>query len=393
MERPRRIAILTTSRAEWGHLAWPLRRMREHAGLELLLYAGAAHVDTRFGSTLEAIRRDGFEPDEILPCLDAEDSRTGMGRTLASLATSLATCLDRDKPDLLLVMADRYEMLAPASIATAMGIPIVHIEGGELSEGALDQQVRDALTKLSHLHLVPHEQAARRVRQLGEEEWRIHVTGSPSLDHLVHSSLPDADFVSSVIGIPLDPAPLVVAVHSVTLEQDTTRDAESLMDALGSISHPIVFCFPNADDGFQRIIDMASEFCSCREDAVLHRHIEHLCFWSLLKHAAAIVGNSSCGIMESPSIGLPCVNIGDRQRGRLRSDNIIDVEPVPAMIASAINQAIDPSFRRSLVGMDSTYGDGNAGQRIAEALASCPLGEALLQKRVMEVSASIEPVQ
>lgn len=367
--------------------------MREHAGLETLLYAGAAHLDPRFGSTLEAIRRDGFEPDEILPCLDAEDSRTGMGRTLASLATSLVACLDRDKPDLLVVMADRYEMLAPASIATAMGIPIVHIEGGELSEGALDQQVRDALTKLSHLHLVPHEQAARRVRQLGEEEWRIHVTGSPSLDHLKHSSLPDADFVSSAIGLPLDPPPLVVAVHPVTLEQDTTRDAEALMEAIELISHPIVFCFPNADNGYQRIIDMAEVFCSSRDDAMLHRHVDHLCFWSLLKHAAAIVGNSSCGIMESPSIGLPCVNIGDRQRGRLRSDNIIDVEPVPAMIASAINQSIDPSFLTSLVGMDAVYGDGNAGRRIADALASCPLGEGLLQKRVMEFSHSIDSIQ
>jgi len=393
MERPRRIAILTTSRAEWGHLVWPLRRIREHPGLELLLYAGAAHVDARFGATIEAIRQDGFEPDEILPSIDPEDSRSGMGRTLASLAAGLASCLDRDRPDMMVVMADRYEMLAPASIATAMGIPIAHIEGGELSEGALDQQVRDALTKLSHLHLVPHEQAADRVRQLGEEEWRIHVTGSPSLDHLRHSSLPGRDAVSNVIGLPLETPPLVVAVHPVTLEQDTTRDAEALMEALEQIDHPVVFCFPNADDGFQRIIDMAGEFCSDREDAVLHRHVEHLCFWSLLKHAGAIVGNSSCGIMESPSIGLPCVNIGDRQRGRLRSGNIIDVEPIPEMIASVINQAMDPSFRDSLADMDSTYGDGNAGQRIAEALSSCVLGERLLQKQAMSTGSPGNLVQ
>ena len=367
--------------------------MEEHPGLQPLLYAGAAHVDARFGSTIEAIRADGFEPDAILSTLDEEDSRAGMARTLASLSSSLAQRLAHDEPDLLLVMADRYEMLAPASIATAMGIPLAHIEGGEISEGALDQQVRDALTKLSHLHLVPHEQAAERVRQLGEEAWRVHVTGSPSLDHLVHSSLPETDLVSEAIGLPLDTPPLVVAVHPVTLEEDTTRDAEALMEALEQVDHPIVFCFPNADEGFQRIIDRAGLFCSSRGDAVLHRHIDHLCFWSLLKSAAALVGNSSCGIMETPSLGLPCVNIGDRQRGRLRSDNIIDVEPDPGMIAARIQDAIDPGFRASLSCMTSAYGDGNAGERIAEALASCPLGEPLVQKRAIEIRVPCDPIQ
>jgi UDP-hydrolysing UDP-N-acetyl-D-glucosamine 2-epimerase len=382
MGKPRRIAVLTTSRAEWGHLVWPLRRMQEHDGLDPLLYVAAAHLDERFGSTINAVRRDGFQPDAIFECLDPEDARSGMGRTIAALTTALAKQLARDEPDLMLVMADRYEMLAPAAVATAMGIPIAHIEGGEVSEGALDQQVRDALTKLSHLHLVPHESAAARVQELGEEPWRIHVVGSPSLDHLIHSTLPERAMIEESIGLSLDVAPLVVSIHPVTLQDDTVLDAEVLFESLESIDRPCVICCPNADVGCERILDLATAYCLNRRHAVLHRNLDHLVYWGLLQHAAALVGNSSSGIMETPSIKLPCVNIGERQRGRIRAMNIIDVHADVQLIASAIDRAVDPDFRASLSGMSSPYGDGESAGRICDALAESYSASTLLKKQI-----------
>lgn len=387
---PRRIAILTTSRADWGHLVWPLRRMQEDARLEPLLIVAASHLEDRFGSTVDAIRRDGFEPDALVPCLAEGDSPSSMARTLADLSSGLVDVLESSRPDMMLLIADRYEMLAPASIATALGIPIAHVEGGEISEGALDQQVRDALTKLSHLHLVPHEQAAARVRSLGEDDWRVQVTGAPSLDHLRWSDLPSLDTVQERVGIDLSTPPLIVSMHPVTLQPDPVADAVALVAALDGVDRPIIFCFPNADTGHERIIQLAEAFCDDREDAVLHRHIDHLQYWSLLRHAAALVGNSSSGIMETPAIGIPCVNIGDRQRGRMRAANVIDVEPVADRILDAIERAVDPSFASVLVGLVNPYGDGDAGRRIADAVASTPTAATLLRKEVG--SGAVSPV-
>ena len=356
--------------------------MQEHEGLEPLLYVAAAHLDDRFGTTIDAVRRDGFEPDAVFDCLDHEDSRAGMGRTVSALSGHLAAQLAEDRPDIMLVMADRYEMLAPACIATAMGIPIAHIEGGEISEGALDQQVRDALTKLAHIHLVPHEQAGERVRGLGEESWRVHVVGSPSLDHLTHSRLPSVAEVERAVGLPLDPPPVVVSIHPVTLQSDGIRDAEALFAALERIDAPYVVCCPNADAGCEQILERGLGFCAERPDAVLHRNLDHLIYWGLLRAAAVLVGNSSSGIMETPAIGLPCVNIGDRQHGRLRARNIIDVEADIDQIVESINRAMAPDFRPSLEGMVCPYGTGDSARRIADALAVNVDRTALLRKHI-----------
>lgn len=387
---PRRIAVLTTSRADWGHLVWPLRRLQEDVRLEPLLIVAASHLEDRFGSTIDAIRRDGFEPDALIPCLAEGDSPGSMARTLADLSSGLVGVLESLRPDMMLLIADRYEMLAPASIATALGIPIAHVEGGEISEGALDQQVRDALTKLSHLHLVPHDEAAARVRSLGEDAWRVQVTGAPSLDHLRWSDLPSIDRVQEHVGIDLSTAPLVVSMHPVTLQPDPVADAVALVTALDRVDHPVVFCFPNADTGHERIIGLAEAFCDDRDDAVLHRHIDHLQYWTLLRHAAALVGNSSSGIMETPAIGIPCVNIGDRQRGRLRAANVIDVDPIADRILAGIAKAVDPSFTATFTGLVNPYGDGDAGHRIAEAIASAPPAADLLRKEAG--SGAVAPV-
>lgn len=379
----RRIAVVSSSRADYGHLYWVLRALQAAEDVELLPVALGAHSAPRFGETWRRFEEDGFPLAARLECLLDSDSDTGMAKTIGLATLSLADWLDRERPDLLLLIADRYEMLAPASVALALRIPIAHIEGGEISEGAVDDAVRHALTKLAHLHFVPTEQARRRVLAMGEERWRVHRVGAPSLDHLFRGRLPDPARLLREWGLAGDCAPLVVAWHPLTLLRDPGAESACLFEALEHFDHPIAFCFPNADAGRETIIRAAERFCSGRRQARLFVNLEHREYWALLHAAAALVGNSSSGIMESPSLALPCVNIGDRQRGRERARNIIDAPAQAAAIASAIRQALDPAFRRSLAGMDSPYGDGRAAERIVEVLRAVPLDARLLRKRAL----------
>jgi UDP-N-acetylglucosamine 2-epimerase (non-hydrolysing)/GDP/UDP-N,N'-diacetylbacillosamine 2-epimerase (hydrolysing) len=301
------------------------------------------------------------------------------------------------RPDILLIIADRYEMLAPASVALALRIPIAHIEGGDISEGAIDDAVRNALTKLSHVHLTPTEEARLRVLGMGEEEWRVHRTGAPSLDHLRRSTIPELADLEQRIDCEVPPGSIVVAYHPVTIARDTLREADEVFAALAAIDRPVFFCFPNADAGSRELIQRTSDFCNEDDRRTLFVNLNPLIYWSLLRHAGAMVGNSSSGIMETPSLRLPAVNIGFRQEGRQRAANIIDVGANRDEIIAAVDRALDPAFRQSLAGMENPYGDGRAAERISEILATVPLGEELLHKRPVppadrqDVSSGIRP--
>ncbi|MDX1625922.1 MAG: UDP-N-acetylglucosamine 2-epimerase [Wenzhouxiangellaceae bacterium] len=382
----RRIAVVTTSRADYGHLVWPLRALREAPGIDLRILAMAAHLAPTFGNTVERIRADGFDVEAELECLLDSDSDVGMAKTIGLATLSLADALGRLRPDLLLLIADRYEMLAPASAALALRIPVAHIEGGEISEGAVDDAVRNALTKMAHLHFAPTRNAARRIRAMGEEAWRVHFSGAPSLDHLVKSELPDRTALESRLGIDLVEPPIVVSCHPVTLQADPSADALAVCEALVDADRPLVFCFPNADTGHARIIERARELCAGHPNRRLFTHLDHLDYWGLLRNAAMLVGNSSSGIMETPSLGLPCVDVGRRQHRRERAANIVGVPADAGAIRRAIERAGDPAFRASLDGLDNPYGDGRAAERIAEVLINVPLGERLLVKRAPDLA-------
>ena len=376
----RTIAVLTTSRADYGHLFWPLKALASHPDIRLQLIVTGAHLSAEFGETIQAIRTDGFEITETVECLLSSDTDVGMAKTIGVAMLGLADCLGRLRPDLLLLIADRYEMLAPASVALALRIPIAHIEGGDISEGAIDDAVRNALTKMSHLHFTPTEPARRRVIAMGETPWRVHRVGAPSLDHLRHRTLPGKAEAATQLGLNLDLPTLVVAYHPVTLLRQTTAEADAFFGALTNCSQQIVFCFPNADAGSRELIVRAKQFCETHANARLFVNLDHLTYWRLLHEAALIIGNSSSGIMESPSLALPCVNVGDRQKGRLRAANIIDAPAEKSGIAAAIEKALSPQFRQSLEGMENPYGDGHAGERIAGVLASTPIDDRLLRK-------------
>ncbi len=388
----RTIAVVTSSRADYGHLYWPLHELRARADVDLSLLVTGAHLAPEFGLTVREIERDGFPIAERIECLLSSDTDVGMAKTIGLATVSFADVLARRRPDLLLLIADRYEMLAPASAALALRIPIAHIEGGEVSEGAIDHAVRNALTMMSHVHLTPTRAAHDRVVAMGEEPWRVHRVGAPSLDHLRRSALSSRAEVERRLGIDLSRPTIVVAYHPVTLERDTVREADAVFAALAAIAdedrRPIVYCFPNADAGSRDLIRRAEAFCAERPDARLFVNLDHLTYWSLLRHAALLCGNSSSGIMETPSLALPTVNIGRRQEGRERAANVIDVEPGEEAIRAAVATGLDPDFRAGLDGMTNPYGDGRAGERIAEILGTVPLGARLLHKRAMPLEAA-----
>lgn len=382
----RRIAAITSSRADFGHLYWPLRHMRERPDIELKLIAMAAHLSAEFGHTIDEIKSEGFDVDDTVECLLSSDTDVGMAKTIGLAALGLADVLDRIRPDILLVIADRYEMLAPASVALALRIPVAHIEGGEISEGAVDDAVRNALTKLSHIHFTPTEQASRRVRAMGEEAWRVHQVGAPSLDHLVKRDLLSRETLNAQLGIDLASRYFVVSYHPVTLKRNTVEEADAVFESLARLAasdEQLIICFPNADAGGRQLIARARAFCESHDSAHLFVNLNHLSYWSLLQHASMLIGNSSSGIMETPSLGLPTVNIGMRQQGRERALNIIDSDASVDAILQAVKRAGEEQFRGSLKNMVNPYGDGHAGERIAKVLAGTELGDRLLIKKAV----------
>jgi UDP-hydrolysing UDP-N-acetyl-D-glucosamine 2-epimerase len=389
----RRIAVITTSRADYSHLYWPLRELSAHREVDLQLIVLGAHLSPEFGQTVSEIEKDGFNISAKVECLLSSDSDVGMAKTIGVATLSLADTLAQLRPDILLLIADRYEMLAPACVALALRIPIAHIEGGEISEGAIDDAVRNALTKMSHVHFTSTEQARARVIAMDEEEWRVHRAGAPSLDHLVRSKLHPHAELEARLGIALQDSPTIVAIHPLTIARDTTQEAEALFSALESLPGQILFCYPNADAGSRVLIERTRAFLASREGSHVFVNLDALTYWSLLGQAGLFVGNSSSGIMETPSFALPTVNIGLRQQGRERARNIIDAPAERDAILNAANRARSEEFRASLIGMTNPYGEGNASAKIAQVLTSVPLGQELLMKRHASIARMVLPAK
>jgi UDP-N-acetylglucosamine 2-epimerase (non-hydrolysing)/GDP/UDP-N,N'-diacetylbacillosamine 2-epimerase (hydrolysing) len=378
----RTIAVVTTSRADYSHLYWPLRDLAAHPDINLRLIAFGPHLSPEFGCTARQIEQDGFAIHARIECLLSSDTDVAMAKTIGLATLSLADCLGQLRPDLLLIIADRYEMLAPASVAVALRIPIAHIEGGEISAGAIDDAIRNALTKLSHVHFTSTEAARARVISFGEEAWRVHRAGSPSLDHLRRGTLKTQDQLETELHVDLRTPFALIGYHPATIARDTTREADALFAALGAAaSTRPFFCYPNADAGSRQLIERTKAFCQTRPDSNIFINLDPVTYWSLLSHAHLLIGNSSSGIMEAASFATPVVNVGIRQQGRERGRNVLDAPADAAAILEKIRIASSLEFRATLAGMQNPYGDGHASERIVSVLASVPLGEALLMKK------------
>jgi UDP-hydrolysing UDP-N-acetyl-D-glucosamine 2-epimerase len=384
----RTIAVVTTSRADYSHLYWVLRDLEAHPDVDLKLIVLAAHLSPEFGATVGEIERDGFPIASRIECLLSSDSDVGMAKTLGLAILGLTDALAQMRPDLLLLIADRYEMLAPASVALTLRIPVAHIEGGEISEGAIDDAVRNALTKMAHIHFTSTDLARARVISMGEESWRVHRAGAPSLDHIRRSTLLTRAELEKALELLLADDVTVVAYHPVTIFKHTTAEADAVFAALESLSGQIIFCYPNADAGSHELMARIRTFCATRLDAHLFINLASITYWSLLREASVLMGNSSSGIMEAASFRLPVVNVGMRQQGRERGPNILDAEATVESILAQVDKSRQPAFRESLQSMKNIYGDGHAAERIVGVLTSVPL-ESLLHKRAQPLPAEL----
>lgn len=378
----RKIAVVTSSRADYSHLYWPLVELAKHPDVDLGIIVMGAHLSPEFGNTGQEIKRDGFTILARIECQLSSDSDTGMAKTMGLATLGLADVLSAWRPDILLLIADRYEMLAPASVALALRIPIAHIEGGEVSQGAIDDAVRNALTKLAHIHFTSTATARQRVISMAEEPWRVHHAGAPSLDHLRRSLLLDREAVQDRLGIKFMTPTILVAFHPVTMHTDTTDEADALFTALQQIEGQILFIYPNSDAGSRLLIERAQAFVESRKNAYIFINLEAVLYWSLLRCVDLLIGNSSSGIMEAASHALPTVNIGMRQQGRERAANVLDADAEVGSILHMVRKVLTTEFRASLEGMANPYGDGHSAERIVNVLVNTPIAGLLIKEPV-----------
>ena len=382
----RRIAVVTVARSDWGLYLPVLKRIREDAALESRVLAAGTHLADEFGATEAEIAADGFEIDERVETVDPEDSPLGVARSMSRGTAGFAAAYERIRPDLVLLLGDRFEMHSAAVAAVPFRVPVAHIQGGELTQGAIDEQFRHSITKLAHLHFASTELYGRRLRQMGEEPWRVVVSGAPAIDNLLQREALSRGELEQRLGLELDGGTLLVTYHPVTLEFDETpRQLEELLAALGASGRSIVFTYPNVDTSGRTAIERLGAFVAEYPRARLVENLGSQGYLSLLRHAAAMVGNSSSGIIEAASFELPVVNVGTRQEGRLRPRNVIDVGYGRDEIAAGLVKALSPGFRESLRGLENPYGDGEAAERIVETLRTVELGPRLIVKRFQDL--------
>ena len=358
------VAVLTTGRQDWGIVHSTCVAVRAHPSLELRLIAGGTHGATSSPATLGIIRDDGFEPDLVLPWDDSHDPAAAASLTLEALHRAL-----RDQPaDALLVVGDRFETAAAALAATLARVPIVHVHGGEQTFGAFDDALRNAITKLSHLHLVSHEEHRRRVIAMGEDPAAVHVVGAPGLDAAVREDLPDREALAAELGTSLEAPVVIVTVHPATLEVDPAGAARAVVAAMDDVDARYVMTLPNADPGSAEVRALL-EGAAARPGRMSVEALGERRYWGLLRIADAMLGNSSSALVEAPAVDLPAVNVGERQAGRRREANVIDAPAEAEAVAGALRRALDPRARDALRAAHEELADGRAGQRIADIIA------------------------
>jgi UDP-hydrolysing UDP-N-acetyl-D-glucosamine 2-epimerase len=376
----RRICVVTGSRAEYGLLYWVLHDLHADPDIELQLLVTGMHLSPEFGCTVREIERDGFPVSQRVEMLLSSDTPTGIAKSIGLGVIGMSEAFALLKPEVVLLLGDRFEILAAAQACLVHNIPLAHIAGGDTTEGAFDESIRHAVTKMAHVHLVTNELSARRVRQLGEDPDRIHVVGSPGLDHLRRRPLLDRAALEEALGFPLGRRNLLVTFHPVTLEgADGQRQLEELLAALEIMSADTTLWLtkPNADTGGRAIASRLDAWAAAQSSrAHVFTSLGQLRYLSLMAMADAVVGNSSSGLYEAPSLHVPAVNIGDRQRGRLAADSVVHCAPE----RGAIQAAIERAMALDCSSVANPYGDGRAAGRIVAVLKDLPPAPQLLKK-------------
>lgn len=383
MIRPRKVCVVSGSRAEYGLLFWLLKEIQADTALKLQLVVTGAHLSPEFGLTYEQIEADGFSIDAKVEMILSSDSPAGVAKSIGIGVIGFADALGRLEPDIVVVLGDRYEILAAAQAAMVARIPLAHIHGGESTEGAIDEAIRHAVTKMSHLHFTAAESYRQRVIQLGEDPRRVFNFGAVGLDNLTRLKLLKGSALESTLDFPFAPGPVILCTyHPVTLrDSDTCDPLVELFHALDRLPNGrVVFTKANADTGGRVINRMIDDYAARNPDRVrAFVNLGQLRYLSLLSEADVVVGNSSSGLIEAPAVQTPTVNIGDRQRGRLKASSVIDCGETSTEISAAIAKALSPEFQQVVATAKSLFGTGGASERIAGVIRDTPL-DGILQK-------------
>lgn len=366
----RKICIVTGTRAEYGLLRWVMDGITKSSELHLQIIATGSHLSPEFGLTYREIEGDGFSIDRKVEIVLSSDTPVGVAKSMGLGLIGFADAFQELKPDMVMVLGDRYELLAASSAALVCRIPIGHIHGGETTEGAFDEAIRHSITKMSHIHFVAADEYRRRVIQLGESPSTVHLVGGLGLDSIAKLPLLDRSALESALEFSLGERSLIVTFHPVTLENASSE--EQMNELLASLdAHPeinYIFTMPNADNDSRVIFKLIRDFVSSHKNAVAFNSLGQLKYLSCLKHVDGAIGNSSSGIIEVPAFFKGTINIGDRQKGRLRAASVIDCEPDRRSISQAMETLYSREFQQKLAHVANPYGKPGASDRIVAIL-------------------------
>jgi len=378
-DTPRKICFVTGSRADFGLLIWPMRAIQETAGLKLQLIATGMHLSPEFGYTIDNIRAEGFAVNDTVETLLSSDSGVGVAKSVGLGVIGFADAFARLAPDLVVVLGDRYETFAAAQAAMYMRLPMAHLFGGDVTEGAIDESIRHAISKMSHLHFTTNADSTRRLAQLGEDPSRIFTVGSPGIDSIKRLKLMDRETIGREVGMALGERNVLVTFHPVTVEADrSVGSLDELFAALSALDPEfrLFFTLANADAEGRALNERIKAYVSGRPNAIAVASLGQLRYISLMNQVDVVVGNSSSGVYEAPSLNAPSVDIGDRQKGRERAASVVHAAPE----RQAITAAIAAALRRGRQLTVSPYGDGEASRRIADGIVAIADFRGLLQK-------------
>jgi GDP/UDP-N,N'-diacetylbacillosamine 2-epimerase (hydrolysing) len=367
----RKVCVVTGTRAEYGLLRWVMQGIQDSDVLDLQLIVTGMHLSPEFGLTVQEIEADGFRIDRKVEMLLSSDTPVGITKSMGLAMIGFADSMAELQPDLLLVLGDRFETFAAASAALVARIPIAHCHGGELTEGAFDDALRHSITKMAYLHFVAAEEYRQRVIQMGEHPDRVFLVGGLGVDAIKRINLLSREELEATLDFKLGPRNLLITFHPVTLEHNTSaQQMGELLAALDELEDTnLIFTMPNADTDGRVLIQMIQDFCSNRPYAKAFTSLGQLRYFSCIQHCDGVVGNSSSGLAEVPSFQKGTVNIGDRQKGRLRAASVIDCEPNREAIAAALQRLGEHDFCMGLTASINPYGYGSASDRIVFLIA------------------------
>ncbi len=376
MKNKRKICVITGTRAEFGLMYWIMKEIKDDPDCILQIICTGMHLSPEFGLTHNEIIKSGFRISKNVEIILSSDTSIGISKSIGLGLISFSEALDELKPDICLILGDRYEIFAACSSAMISRVPIAHIHGGEATEGLIDEAIRHSITKMSHLHFVSNKLYKKRVIQLGEQPKNVFNFGTPGLDNIYNLNLLSKKKFEKSINFKLSKLNFLVTYHPVTLEENTSK--KQFNEILKALNHfknaKIIFTLPNSDTFGRVVIDLINNYVqNNKSNCISFKSLGQLRYLSALKYVSAVIGNSSSGIIEVPSFKIPTINIGDRQKGRLKSDSIIDCKPISDNIIKSIKKSIGKEFISKLKKVKNIYGSGGASKKIKEKLKSVSL--------------------